>query len=90
MDDRTPDASLPTPEYQSQRERFLQPTHRALSLRLNGAWFRDQALNLRDFLLVSWLDWLTFIIIGATAAGVSGKPSPTSANLSHPRLYYTS
>ena len=66
----TTDSSLPSHEYQNQRDRFLEPTRRVLSIRPNGAWFKHQALNLRDFFIVTWLDWLTFIIIGATAAGV--------------------
>lgn len=58
------------PDYQTQHDRFLEPTSRALSFRPNGAWFKHQALNLRDFFIVTWLDWLAFVIIGATAAGV--------------------
>lgn len=67
-------------DYQNQRDRFVQPTRHVLSIRPNGAWFKHQARNLRDFFIVTWLDWLTFVIIGATAAGVSPPSHELSKN----------
>ena len=58
------------PVYQDQRDRFREPLHRASSVRPNGAWWKSLARNLKDFFVVTWLDWLTILIIGATAAGV--------------------
>ena len=71
MDATTTSLPTHTNEYQSQRDRFAEPTRRALSFRPNGAWWKNLIFNLRDFFIATWLDWLTFVIIGATAAGVS-------------------
>ena len=68
MASQTSKPVLPTHEHQL--DRFREPCRTVSSIRIDGEGLKRLALSLRDFLIATWLDWLTIVIIGITAAGV--------------------
>ncbi|KAK3716678.1 hypothetical protein LTR37_006308 [Vermiconidia calcicola] len=67
-----PSPILPT--YEKQYDRFRKPFHRVGNISIRKPWLRNLAINLRDFFIATWLDWVTILMIGATAAGVAVAP----------------
>ena len=92
------------PPYQSQRDRFAAPLQRLRTAFQSGShdgssnWFSTQYHNLLSFFIATWLDWLTLLVIGATAAGVWVAPhtftrlfpitDPNSGTIYWPELAY--
>jgi diacylglycerol diphosphate phosphatase / phosphatidate phosphatase len=63
---------LPTHEPQAQR--FTSQTRLIRNVQLNRDGFSLFLSNLKHWFIDTWLDWVTLIIIGATAAGVWVAP----------------
>ena len=62
--------------HEPQVTRFNFSLRRPGSLQLNRGGFDLLLSNFKNWFIDTWFDWLTLIIIGATAAGVSLLPSP--------------
>ena len=71
--------SLPTHEPQAQR--FKSATRRVGNLQFNRAGFKLFFSNLKHWFTDTWLDWVTLIIIGVTAALVRPSPNRTTGCL---------
>lgn len=63
------DNQLPTHEPQAQR--FRSGTRRVANLQFNRDGFSLLLSHFKHWFIDTWLDWVTLIIVGATAAGVS-------------------
>ena len=62
---------LPTQEGTGEANRFNYGIQPLRKLRFDGHRTpRNLFSNLIHFFAVTWLDWLTFVMVGATAAGV--------------------
>ena len=72
------------PTYEREPERFRTAFKRATSVRVDKHAFSQLFTNLKHFFIATWLDWVTLMITGATAAGVYHlqTPSRNTANIS--------